>query len=147
LPSAPAKKSFSSVSSPISAQTKFVAGVKCFDIDCGRRRIGFRFSAKDTGSPFKQLILPLPNLVGMHIELLSQRRQRPFASHRGKRHLRLESRAVVQRDRFVIVSPVRGYHAGLRQKSTYSWRSNFPSHLSSKDDGSQTTHAGCDRTG
>jgi hypothetical protein len=31
----------------------------------------------------------------MHIELLSQLRQRLLASHRGKGHLRLESRAVV----------------------------------------------------
>ena len=43
----------------------------------------------------QQLILPLLDLVGVHIELLRQFRQRLFAPERRQRYFRFESRAVV----------------------------------------------------
>ena len=64
LPSAPAKKSFSSVSSPILAWStvRSTAGP-----DCSPRALG----AEHPGCPVEKLRLPLGDLVGMNVELLS----------------------------------------------------------------------------
>jgi hypothetical protein len=45
--------------------------------------------------PLKELVFPLLDLVRMHVELLGQFNKRLLAPDGGKRHLRLESRAVV----------------------------------------------------
>ena len=87
LPSAPAKKSFSSVSSPIFACSVFTSTA-----GAGSAR---RVRAKDARRSLQELRAPLRDLVGMHVELLSQLGQRPLALDGGQRHLGLESRAVV----------------------------------------------------
>jgi len=46
-------------------------------------------------SPLKELVFPLFDLVGVHVKLLGQFHQRLLAPDGGKRHLCLESRAVV----------------------------------------------------
>src|SRR3954447_5336568 len=53
------------------------------------------FGAKHPGCPVEKLRLPLSNLVGMNVELLSQLGQRLLALDGGQSHLRLESRCVV----------------------------------------------------
>jgi len=119
----PDRGSFSSVNSPIPACAGTSLGVQRLHIDRGLCRLRFRL-AKSTGSPFQQLILPLPDLVGMHIKLLRQFRQRLLAHHGGKRHLGLECRAVV---------PARSLRHRSGEKSTYPWCLNFPNQLSHPD--------------
>ena len=74
LPSAPAKKSFSTVSSPIFAWRDFTstAGAVSFALAAG--------PAKQPGGPLKQLGLPGGDLVGMDIVRLCQLGQRLLAS-------------------------------------------------------------------
>jgi hypothetical protein len=74
--------------------TWLVRHMQCLHIDQRLDRLCFRIP-KDAGSTFKQLILPLTYLVGMHIKLLSQFRQRLLAPDSGKRYFGLEGRAVV----------------------------------------------------
>jgi hypothetical protein len=69
--------------------------VQRFDIDGWTRRFRLRFIAENACRPLKELVFPLFDLVGVHIELLGQFHQRLFASDGGERHLCLESRAVV----------------------------------------------------
>jgi hypothetical protein len=80
LPSAPSKKSFSSVSSPILAWSDFTSTV-------GR--------PENPGSTFLKLRLPLRDLIGMNVEVLSQISDGAFAPDRGQSHFRLEGRCVV----------------------------------------------------
>ena len=47
------------------------------------------------GRPFEQLIAPLLDLVGVHVEILRKLDQGSLAFDRGYRHFRLECRAVV----------------------------------------------------
>jgi len=47
------------------------------------------------GRPFEQLIAPLLDLVGVHVEILRKLDQGSFAFDRGYRHFRLECRVVV----------------------------------------------------
>jgi hypothetical protein len=49
--------------------------------------------AEDPGSPFKKLLAPGCDLVGMHVILLGQFGQRLLAPDRCKSHFRFESRA------------------------------------------------------
>ncbi len=44
--------------------------MKRFDIDGWTRRFRLRFLAKDARRPLKELVFPLPDLVGVHVELL-----------------------------------------------------------------------------
>jgi hypothetical protein len=87
LLSAPSKKSFSSVSSPILACRDFtsIAGLR----RCGAVR------AKNLRSPGLKLRLPRCDLIGVDVELFRQLSQRSIALDGGKRHLRLEGRCVV----------------------------------------------------
>jgi hypothetical protein len=45
-------------------------GIECFDIDGGARRFGPGFIAKNARRPLKELVFPLLDLIGVHIELL-----------------------------------------------------------------------------
>ena len=97
LLSAPAKKSFSSASSPILACSAFksTAGAAA----------GLAAPEPNTaGRALEQLALPVRDLVGVHIEQLRQLRQRLLALDGGQRHLRLEGRCVV---------PARSFAHGL----------------------------------
>ena len=88
FPSAPDKKSRSSVSSPILACSVFTS-------IAGGLESGFVSAAKNPGSPFEKLRSPGRDLVRMDIELLGQFGQRLLALDSGQSHLRLEGRAVV----------------------------------------------------
>jgi hypothetical protein len=81
LLSAPSKKSFSSVSSPIFACS-----------DRLRRSVA---ETENIGGPALKLRLPRRDLIGVNVELLSKLNQRPIAFDGSKRHSRLEARCVV----------------------------------------------------
>jgi hypothetical protein len=51
-----------------------------------------RFGAEHIGRSLQQLVLPVRDLVGMHIVHLRQLGQCPVASYGVQRHLRLEYR-------------------------------------------------------
>src|SRR5690606_33997397 len=70
-------------------------GMKRFDINGWPCRFRLVLITENAGRPLKELVFPLLNLVGMHVELLGQFHQCLLASNGGKRHLCLESRAVV----------------------------------------------------
>ena len=86
LVSAPSKKSFSSVSSPILA---------CSDFTSIAGAAGVPPPDRTLGSPALKLRLPGRDLIGVDVELLRQLSHRPVALDGGKRHLRLEGRCVV----------------------------------------------------
>src|SRR5712671_505185 len=69
-------------------------GMKGFQIDGWRSGFGTSLSPEYPGRPFKELRLPLGDLVGMDIELLRQIGQRLLAFDRGQSHFRLEGRCV-----------------------------------------------------
>jgi len=71
LPSAPSKKSFSSVNSPIFAWSAFKSTVGPWS----RPWLGPKYS----GSPLQNLCFPLRDLVDVHVELLRQLDQRLLA--------------------------------------------------------------------
>ena len=87
LVSAPSKKSFSSVSSPILACSDFTSTAGCAAVAAA--------GTEHIGSPALKLRLPRCDLIGMDVELLRKLSQRPIALDGGKRHLRLECRCVV----------------------------------------------------
>ena len=87
LLSAPSKKSFSSVSSPILACSVFKS--------TGGAAASGLAAPEYPGRAFEKLRLPLRDLVGVDIELLRQLGQRLLALDRGQGHLRLEGRCVV----------------------------------------------------
>ena len=84
LVSAPSKKSFSSVSSPILACSDFtsIAGA------AGVPPPG----PKTLGSAALKLRFPRRDLIGVDVEMLGQLGYRPVALDGGQRHLRLEGR-------------------------------------------------------
>ena len=88
LVSAPSKKSFSNVSSPILACSDFTSTAGW------RRDIAAPWTEHRSGGALK-LSLPRGDLIGVDVELLGQLRQRPIALDGGKRHLCLEGRCVV----------------------------------------------------
>ena len=88
LVSAPSKKSFSSVSSPILACSDFTS-------TAGWRRSVAAAGTEHIGSPALELRLPRCDLIGVDVELLRKLSQRSIALDGGKRHLRLEGRCVV----------------------------------------------------
>ena len=87
LVSAPSKKSFSSVSSPILACSDFTSTAGAAGVAAAR--------TENIGSAAFKLRLPRRDLVGVDVEMLGQLRERPIALDGGKRHLRLEGRCVV----------------------------------------------------
>ena len=88
LVSAPSKKSFSSVSSPILACSDFTSTAGCAAAVAAA-------GTEHIGSPALKLRLPRCDLIGVDVELLGKLRQRSIALDGGKRHLRLEGRCVV----------------------------------------------------
>ena len=82
------------------------------------RRWGFGLAVatENLGSPFKKLIPPLLDLVGVDVELLRQFRQRLLALDRSQRCLRLESRGVVAANSSRHGVSCSRHHADLRQK-------------------------------
>src|SRR6202162_496154 len=97
LLSAPSKKSFSSVNSPIFAW-------------CGGTSLGF--SPEYPGRPSQKLRLPLRDLIGVNVELLRQLGQRLLALQSSQCHFRLECRAVV---------PARSFRHRLSPDPQPSW--------------------------
>ena len=85
--SAPSKKSFSSVSSPILACSDFTSTAG------GRSRCHRR--TENVGGPVLKLRLPLCDLIGVDVELLRKLSKCAIALDGSKRHLRLEGRCVV----------------------------------------------------
>ena len=88
LVSAPSKKSFSSVSSPILACSAFKS-------TAGAAGLALVLRRKRPAAPSSKLAFPLRDLVRMDIELLRQFGQRLLALDGGQSHLRLEGRCVV----------------------------------------------------
>ena len=76
LVSAPSKKSFSSVSSPILACSDFTS--------TAGGAAGVAARTEYIGSPTLKLRLPRGNLIGVNVELLGKLRQRPIALDCGK---------------------------------------------------------------
>jgi len=122
LPSAPAKKSFSSVNSSILASSVLTSTV-------GPAVSVFASSPKTPVAPLKQLVFPLFDLVGVHIELLGQFHQRLLTSDGGERHFCLESRAVVPAvvSSWSLLFPASKPKSG--RNSTYPRCADFLSHL------------------
>ena len=87
LVSAPSKKSFSSVSSPILACSDFTSTAGAAATAAA--------GTEHIGSTALKLRLPRRDLIGVNVELLGKLRQRSIALDGGKRHLRLEGRCVV----------------------------------------------------
>ncbi len=79
-----------------------------FDIDGWTCRFRLRFIAENACRPIKELVFPLFDLVGMHVELLGQFHQRLLTSDRGERHFALKAGLWFRRGRLVMVSPVPG---------------------------------------
>src|SRR5450631_2732253 len=88
FPSAPDKKSRSSVNSPILACSVFTS-------IAGALESGFVSAPKTPGSPFEKLRSPGRDLVRMDIELFGQFGQRLLTLDSRQSHLRLEGRPVV----------------------------------------------------
>ena len=88
LPSAPSKKSFSSVSSPILACSDFTSTAGWHAAVAAAR-------TEHIGCPFLELCFPRRDLIGVDVELLRQLSQCSIALDGGKRHLGLEGRCVV----------------------------------------------------
>src|SRR5687768_12940071 len=89
-----------------------------------------RLRAEHPSRTVEKLRLPLSDLVGMNVELLSQLGQRLVASDGGQSHLRLESRCVVPARSFghrLSWSPA--ILAVVRQKLHLSRCPDFPSQL------------------
>jgi hypothetical protein len=78
--------------SPVSARRSWV---KRFDIDDWTCRFRVRFIAEYACPSVKKPVFALFNMVGVHVELLRQSRQRLLTSDRGERQPGLESRAVI----------------------------------------------------
>jgi hypothetical protein len=88
LPSAPSKKSFSSVSSPILACSDFTSTAGC--------AAPLPPPAPNTSAaPSSKPRLPGCDLIGVDVELLRKLSQSLIALQGRKRHLRLEDRRVV----------------------------------------------------
>ena len=68
-----------------------------------------RFSAKDPSRALQQLALPLRDLVGMHIELLRQLRQRLLSSIAAKATFALNAAVWFRRGRLLICFPLPGH--------------------------------------
>src|SRR5258706_9385466 len=73
--------------------------LQCLLADLGVQRLEIRRRlaligrrGEDLGGTLQQLVLPLRDLVGGHIEALRQLRQRLFVLKRFQRHLRFEAR-------------------------------------------------------
>jgi hypothetical protein len=88
LVSAPSKKSFSSVSSPIFACSDFTS-TAC--VAAGMPPP----VPKTPGRAIEKLTFPLSDLIGVHIELLRQLGERLLPLYGGQSHLRLEGRCMV----------------------------------------------------
>ncbi len=102
-----------------------------FDINSRSLIFEARLCAKNTCGPFKQLVFPLLDLVGMNVKFVGQFRHGLLAFHSGKRHFGLES------GRMTRVSVVWAWSLlslGIMpisdRKSTYLTCANFPSHFS-----------------
>ena len=122
LPSAPDKKSFTSVNSPIFACNIFV------NRRLGRLAIALR--SENPRRPFKQLAAPRRDVVRVNVELLRQLGQRLLALHGSQGHLRLEGGAVVPaRSLRHLISCSAAMLAAFRQKLHLAACPNFPSHL------------------
>src|SRR5262245_43165854 len=87
LVSAPSKKSFSSVSSPILACSDFTSTAGSAPLPPP--------GPKTLAAPPLKLRLPRCDLVRVHVELLGKLRDGPIALDGRKRNLRLEGRCVV----------------------------------------------------
>ena len=61
-------------------------------LEVNRRLIRSRLAAEHVGGLGQQLVLPVSDLVGVHVMLLRQLGQRLVASNGGQRHLGLECR-------------------------------------------------------
>src|SRR5690242_9867839 len=86
--------------------------------------------AKQSGCPVEKLRLPLSDLIGVNVELLSQLGQRLLAPDGGQSHLRLESRCVVPaRSSGHCFSCAARILAAFRQKLHLSRCSDFLSQL------------------
>ncbi|VTZ22715.1 conserved hypothetical protein [Methylocella tundrae] len=88
LPSAPSKKSFTSVNSPI-----FCVGR--IQIHRWSNGAGLGLGPKYSSSPLQKLRFPLCDLVDVHVELLRQLDQRLLAPHGSQSNSCLEGRAMV----------------------------------------------------
>jgi hypothetical protein len=86
LLSAPSKKSFSKVSSPILACRAFTSTGGVADL---------LLLPEPNTSAAAQLRLPSRDLVRVNVELIRQLRNRPITLYRCQRHLRLKGRRVV----------------------------------------------------
>ena len=87
LVSAPSKKSFSSVSSPIFACKLFKS-----TLEAAASLLSW---PKNPSRAFKELGFPLGDLIGVDVELLRQFGERLLPLHSGQGHLSLEARCVV----------------------------------------------------
>ena len=115
FPSAPDKKSFSSVSSPIFACRVFTSTIG---------------SDSAFGASPNTPVAPLLDLDRVNVEILRQLDQRPLALDRSYSHFRLECRTVVPARSFCHgLLLARSIMLPLRGKSTYPSCSDFPNHL------------------
>src|SRR5213595_1385382 len=87
LLSAPSKKSFSNVSSPILACSDFTSTAS--------GAAALLPGPKTSAAPSSSCPLPRCDLVGVHVELLGKLSKRAIALDGSKRHLGLEGRCVV----------------------------------------------------
>ncbi len=87
LVSAPSKKSFSSVSSPILACKLFKSTLEA--------AASLFVLAKHPGRAFEELRFPLGDLIGVDVEVLRQLGERLLPLQSGQGHLRLKARSVV----------------------------------------------------
>ena len=125
FPSAPAKKSFTSVNSPILACSVFtsIAGSAASAVVLP--------APKTPAAPFSNGVAK-SDLVRVYIELLRQLRQRLLALHGSQCHLRLECWTVVPaRSSAHLIFCHAATVAAVRQKTHLSRCAVLPGHLSS----------------
>jgi len=99
LPSAPSKKSFSSVNSPIFAWSAFKSTV-------GPMGAGLGLGPKYSGSPLQKLCFPLRDLVDVHVGIVAPTRPASSPPFRAANATFASNAGLwFRRTRFVIVSP------------------------------------------
>ncbi len=90
------------------------------------QEVGADAFAENPSSPFKELIPPSLDDIRVDIELRGKLCQRLLALHSGKRHLRLEGRAVVPAGSSRHGVSCSRLHAAVRQKIHLSQLFRFP---------------------
>jgi hypothetical protein len=79
-----------------------------FDIDGRSRWFSFGVITENACRPLKELVLPLLDLIGMHVELLGQFHQRLSPLMAASATFALKAGLWFRRGRLVMVSPVPG---------------------------------------